>query len=764
MDGMENLKKIRSLLQHNDLAFVQQGLVLFEGLGSTSIDNLLERWAVISESESTIVYDSSFTFTQLYEHCYFVPQSSRRGGHRNIVLRGLLDLLAQYSEFWLYQGLTYTELCTRLQTIESSQKDTDVDIESPAYTEKLLQRQFGGGYWRWVLEQLVRHSEFALGYHHVFLRKRSPSDVLEGFTCESDPDEVSHALQSKGYLAMDLSQSPVSEFPSELKWEKVEYLDISNTLIDTLPFSIGEAASLKVLKWDFVEYLYNYAVHANNQFGDHFNRMCATIQLDGIQQLTSLEMFSVSNQWIESVPEWIGDLTSLQILNLSHNRIQELPSTLSQLHNLKVIQIQGNPIKDLAVLEDLERLHTIVIDNLDLAEKYPSLQSKMLLRQGQLSQEAILRLASPDLSGIERFELVYHEGWIEDASMLLQQIRSIGAVWTVSSAHITMIDIPSMVEHLIVNSECTYYTVRLEDLLPLYSREYLEDNALFQRSKPTFRSTSLKKLELMELTWIEIKIECPALEELRLVKISAHTVTVESAIQKLFVDALSVEYLNMPTEKLNELRVDKSHEYGVLEAIDTTDSAEIQTYFTNKRKNTIEIVDVGWFYREAIRGDYPFVHYATDYFMTGAEDGWEGFHVDRDIFVISKGWLLEQVQKYIQTGTCDVYMSASRGFSEYGIEMVKTTHLGYGIDVILYNSGGSDGGPEGVEVEVLYHDNLGQIDEGEQLIEDCSEIVWSTLKDMHVKTMNTDDDNLLRCFTLDELRQIKGWLDAKAST
>ena len=54
---MENLKKIRSLFLHKDLAFVQQGLLLFEGIGTTSIDDLLDKWAVISQSKTKILYN-----------------------------------------------------------------------------------------------------------------------------------------------------------------------------------------------------------------------------------------------------------------------------------------------------------------------------------------------------------------------------------------------------------------------------------------------------------------------------------------------------------------------------------------------------------------------------------------------------------------------------------------------------------------------------------------------------------------------------------
>ena len=66
------------------------------------------------------------------------------------------------------------------------------------------------------------------------------------------------------------------------------------------------------------------------------------------------------------------------------------------------------------------------------------------------------------------------------------------------------------------------------------------------------------------------------------------------------------------------------------------------------------------------------------------------------------------------------------------------THLGYGLNVILHNSGGSNGSNDAVEEELWFRDNLGSTDEGEQLIEYCSEIVWSAIKQSWVKT-NVED-------------------------
>jgi Leucine-rich repeat (LRR) protein len=60
----------------------------------------------------------------------------------------------------------------------------------------------------------------------------------------------------------------------------------------------------------------------------------------GIGQLISLEILSVSHNKLQFIPPEIGNLTNLQILHLYHNKLQSVPQEIVKLSMLKELKLK----------------------------------------------------------------------------------------------------------------------------------------------------------------------------------------------------------------------------------------------------------------------------------------------------------------------------------------------------------------------------------------------------------------------------------------
>ena len=119
----------------------------------------------------------------------------------------------------------------------------------------------------------------------------------------------------------------------------LKYLTINNTLLNTVPSSIGDLQSLEALDLDSNNNLENIP--------------------DSIGQLASLERLSFNRCNLKRIPNSIGDLKSLRKLNLESNRLKTLPSTIGNITTLSFIDLSYNfPLKTLPLsLKNLKDIH-----------------------------------------------------------------------------------------------------------------------------------------------------------------------------------------------------------------------------------------------------------------------------------------------------------------------------------------------------------------------------------------------------------------------
>ena len=82
----------------------------------------------------------------------------------------------------------------------------------------------------------------------------------------------------------------------------------------------------------------------------NFSNANLNVLLPEIAYLTNLEVLSLENNWLISLPATFGQLHNLQWLHLANNWLTSLPASFGQLHNLRSLGIEGNQFSLLVVL------------------------------------------------------------------------------------------------------------------------------------------------------------------------------------------------------------------------------------------------------------------------------------------------------------------------------------------------------------------------------------------------------------------------------
>ncbi|MFO7795703.1 MAG: leucine-rich repeat domain-containing protein [Promethearchaeati archaeon] len=110
--------------------------------------------------------------------------------------------------------------------------------------------------------------------------------------------------------------------------ERVDYLDLSFNYLKKLSSEIFKLRELQLL----------------NLKGNEFNHFPTIFRSFKIKNLLSLNL---SYNYINEIPDWIGELYSLKSLDLSYNELNSLPKSISNLINLESLNIEHNKLREI---------------------------------------------------------------------------------------------------------------------------------------------------------------------------------------------------------------------------------------------------------------------------------------------------------------------------------------------------------------------------------------------------------------------------------
>jgi internalin A len=162
----------------------------------------------------------------------------------------------------------------------------------------------------------------------------------------------------------------------------VEYLDLSNLGLTTIPESAGELVDLRGL---------NLRTNALTMIPEH---LTALVQLqildlgnnqitaipDYFNRLSNLRQLSLAENGISVLPEFLGQLMFLEALILGHNRITVIPNTFAQLNRLQILDLDGNKITTIPdALAELSQLQVLKLSDNGITDV-----SDSLIRLGKL--------------------------------------------------------------------------------------------------------------------------------------------------------------------------------------------------------------------------------------------------------------------------------------------------------------------------------------------------------------------------------------------
>jgi Leucine-rich repeat (LRR) protein len=106
----------------------------------------------------------------------------------------------------------------------------------------------------------------------------------------------------------------------------VSSLDLQQLMLDVLPGSIGDLASLTTL---------------------NLNDNRLTVLPESLGNLVDLRTLDLDGNRLSVLPDWLGNLTGLTELNLNGNRLSVLPDWLGNLTGLTALNLGGNRLTEL---------------------------------------------------------------------------------------------------------------------------------------------------------------------------------------------------------------------------------------------------------------------------------------------------------------------------------------------------------------------------------------------------------------------------------
>lgn len=162
-------------------------------------------------------------------------------------------------------------------------------------------------------------------------------------------DELPVEIGNLAHLTtLDLHRNAIHTIPSSVGLLKqLKNLDLSGNLLKNLPVEVGEIDSLHTLNMTCNQLTsvpsLEKAKHLARLDLSH-NQL--TDLPDGIFKLEFLSELKASDNFISKLSEEVSNLQALKILDLSSNSIDTLPSSLANCFKLKELNLKENKFKD----------------------------------------------------------------------------------------------------------------------------------------------------------------------------------------------------------------------------------------------------------------------------------------------------------------------------------------------------------------------------------------------------------------------------------
>ena len=125
--------------------------------------------------------------------------------------------------------------------------------------------------------------------------------------------------------------------------QSLETLNLSNNNLIKIPTSIGDLKNL--FRLDLMKNKINeipFTIWENLVNLNNLNLNFNEIKLIPISFCKNLQFLEISFNFIDKIPEEIGNLNSLHLLNISHNNLTSIPNSISKLKQLKRLYLSYN--------------------------------------------------------------------------------------------------------------------------------------------------------------------------------------------------------------------------------------------------------------------------------------------------------------------------------------------------------------------------------------------------------------------------------------
>jgi len=197
------------------------------------------------------------------------------------------------------------------------------------------------------------------------LHTPSNTTISDGGSCfyKSDLDALQDIINANEELS-DLEPMEVGH----LTWKggRIMTLAINNANIQSLPKSIGELTSLRILHLDNNELtsLPKSIGNLNNLTELALDENKINSLPASIGNLSNLQGLSMDNNKLTTLPEPIGNLNNLRELYLNYNQITILPESFGNLKNLEILLIYYNQLISLPLsIGNLNNLQVLYSSN-----------------------------------------------------------------------------------------------------------------------------------------------------------------------------------------------------------------------------------------------------------------------------------------------------------------------------------------------------------------------------------------------------------------
>ncbi|MBS0652856.1 MAG: leucine-rich repeat domain-containing protein [Verrucomicrobia bacterium] len=170
----------------------------------------------------------------------------------------------------------------------------------------------------------------------------------------------------KGLVILDLNRNKMTRLPHEIgELRNLARLTLSNNPISEIPLAIRQLAQLKELYIDSnkLEKIPAGVLALDGLEILNVNSNQITELPEALAQLKMLREFHAANNKITALPPSFGDLLALQAIDMRNNRIEALPESFKCLVNLQGLNLTKNKLAEYpAVLRFLPNLTDLKLD------------------------------------------------------------------------------------------------------------------------------------------------------------------------------------------------------------------------------------------------------------------------------------------------------------------------------------------------------------------------------------------------------------------